>query len=70
MSLLLRFPLLVLFTIGLSLLFSLPTYWLWNELMPDIFHLPTITWLQAWGLLLLSGCLFKKSDTTPSKNND
>ena len=29
---------------------SLPFWLLWNWLVPDIFGLPTITWLQAGGL--------------------
>ncbi|HET6253740.1 MAG TPA: hypothetical protein VFE32_06690 [Puia sp.] len=31
---------------------------LWNALMPDIFHLPLITFWQALGLLLLTKILF------------
>jgi hypothetical protein len=31
---------------------------LWNALMPDIFHLPQISFWQALGLLLLSKILF------------
>jgi hypothetical protein len=31
---------------------------LWNALMPDIFHLPPITFWQSLGLLLLSKILF------------
>ena len=31
--------------------------WLWNWLMPEIFGLPTITYWQAWGLLLLAHLL-------------
>lgn len=31
---------------------------LWNALMPDIFHLPTISFWQALGLLLLAKILF------------
>jgi hypothetical protein len=34
------------------------TTWLWNALMPTIFHLPTIGFWQAVGLLLLSWLLF------------
>ena len=43
----------------IALLLTLPVYWLWNWLMPVIFELPKITMLQALGLLLLSGFLFK-----------
>lgn len=31
--------------------------WLWNWLMPEIFGLPTITYWQAWGLLVLAHLL-------------
>lgn len=52
----------------LSAVSALPVKWLWNDLMPDIFKLPQITFLQAWGLSLLSGFLFKSSTTSTSKN--
>ena len=32
---------------------------LWNNLVPDLFNGPHITWLQALGLLILSKILFK-----------
>ena len=44
-----------------GILFSLPFMWLWNWLMPLIFHLPKVTFFQSWGLILLSGILFKSS---------
>lgn len=50
-----------------SALLSLPVMWLWDAIMPDIFGLKTITWLQAWGLSLLCGMLFK-SHTTVNKD--
>ncbi len=43
----------------LLVLFGMGTMWLWNWLMPVIFKLPTITFWQAIGLLLLSQILFK-----------
>lgn len=43
----------------LALLFSLPTMWLWNWLMPSLFGITKITWLQALGVNFLSGVLFK-----------
>jgi hypothetical protein len=50
---------------GLSLLFVLPVYLLWNWLVPIIFIgggiAPHITLWQAWGILLLCGALFKSS---------
>lgn len=38
--------------------FGLVTMLLWNALMPVIFGLPVITYLQALGLLILSKILF------------
>ena len=38
---------------------SLPVMLLWDWLMPTIFGLKEITWLQAWGLMFLCGLLFK-----------
>ena len=37
---------------------SIPTWMLWNWLMPVILGLPEITLLQAFGLLLLTSCFF------------
>jgi len=36
---------------------------LWNGLLPTLFSLPTITFWQACGLLLLSGILFRTGAT-------
>lgn len=43
----------------LAFLFGFVVMWLWNWLMPDIFGLTTITYWQAWGLVVLSHILFK-----------
>ena len=48
---------------ALILLFTLPTMWLWNWLMPYIFGLPTLDFLQTMGLLILSSLLFRESGT-------
>ena len=45
----------------LAIIFSLPTMWLWNWLMPTLFGLVKINWLQALGLNVLSGILFRNS---------
>ena len=50
----------------LSFLLALPVMLLWDAVIPAIFGLPEITWLQAWGLSLLCGLLFK-SHTTSKK---
>ena len=42
---------------GFCMLFALPTYLLWNWLMP-MFGLPTLTIWQSLGLLFLCNILF------------
>jgi len=44
--------------IGFALVFSIFVQMLWNWLMPHIFNLGTITWGQAFGLILLARMLF------------
>jgi len=43
----------------LGLALGLPVMWLWNWLMPALFHLPAVGYWQAVGLLLLCHLLFK-----------
>jgi|ERR1043165_6280725 hypothetical protein len=40
------------------LAFGYVTMYLWNQLMPELFHLPTIDFRQAIGLVILSKILF------------
>lgn len=48
-----------------GLLFSLPVMWLWNAaLVPAIPGIKTIGWVQAWGILMLCGFLFKPITTS------
>lgn len=50
-----------------GLLFSLPVMWLWNiALVPAIPGIVEIGWLQAWGLLVLSGLMFKSPNSQSS----
>ena len=53
----------------LSALYAIPTYFLWNWLMPILTHFAVapITWFQAWGVNMLSGILFKSSSTSKKK---
>ncbi len=44
--------------LALVLLASFPTMLLWNWLMPEIFGLPEIGFLQALGLMVLSTFFF------------
>ena len=43
----------LLMAIPLSLLINFPVMWLWNWLMPTIFHLPSLTYWQMYGLTIL-----------------
>lgn len=67
MTKLLLFLMALCVSIIISVLFSLPVMWLWNGLMPAIFKLPEITFLQALGLNILCGILFKSNYTLQSK---
>lgn len=51
---------LILLGVVLSAIVALPVMGLWNWLMPDLFELTRITYLQAWGLSVLSGLLFSQ----------
>lgn len=42
----------------LAIVFGLVIQWLWNQLMPDIFGLPEISYWQAVGIVVLSHILF------------
>jgi hypothetical protein len=50
-----------------ALLLALPTMWLWNWLMPEIFGLIQISFWQALGLNFLAEILFKSSGSSSSK---
>lgn len=49
----------------LSFLLSWPVYMLWNGCLVDaITGVKEVTWLQAWGLSILAGLLFKSTTST------
>ncbi|HPA26005.1 MAG TPA: hypothetical protein PLK76_04590 [bacterium] len=52
-----------------SLVAAIPTYFLWNWLMPTIFGIKVVTFWQAWGINFLAGILFKSSSSSKSNNN-
>lgn len=58
----------VVVSVVLSLLLAWPVQLLWNEVMPELFGLKSITFWQALMLLLLSGFLFRSGSS--SKSND
>lgn len=48
---------------------AVPTMWLWNLLMPDLFGLQTITFTQAVCMNLLATILFKPIQFNSNKNS-
>ena len=55
----------VLLVVVISLILALPVMWLWNGcLIPAVSGVHEITWLQAWGLSILCGFLFKSSTSS------
>jgi hypothetical protein len=60
----------VVMVVAIGLLFSLPVMLLWNGcLVGAITGVNEISWLQAWGILVLAGLLFKSSDASVSKKD-
>lgn len=55
----------IIFGALVGLVFSLPVMLLWNGcLVPAITGVNDITWLQAWGLMILVNIFFKLSVST------
>ena len=42
-----------------SFVIALFVFLLWNWLMPSLFNLPRLTYIQAWGLTLLTSFLLR-----------
>ena len=65
MAIILALVFAVVLVVVLGLLFSLPVMLLWNGcLVGAISGINDITWLQAWGIMVLFGILFKTSVST------
>lgn len=47
---------------------SIPTWFLWNALLPELFGFKSITVLQALGINVLCSILFKANVTTTKSN--
>jgi hypothetical protein len=55
------------FLVFISFLLSWPVYMLWNDsLLHAVNGVNEITWMQAWGINLLCGMLFKTTVNTKS----
>lgn len=56
-------------SVAFTALFALPVEWLWNYVVPALFGLKSITFMQAWALNLLCSFLFKSSNTSTSSSS-
>lgn len=53
----------------LIFLFTFPVMWLWNLLVPELFHGPVLGFWQTFGLLVLVRLILPSTPKT-SKSND
>jgi hypothetical protein len=60
--------LVLLLTVGLSVVLAFPVKWCWNTTMPGIFHLKEIGVLEAWCLCFLATSFFRASATANSSS--
>lgn len=49
---------------------AIPVYFLWNWLMPDLFNISEITFLQSVGIMLLCSLLFKNTSSSSKQHSD
>ena len=48
----------IIIIVSMIVVFSIPLFYLWNWLMPNLFGVNKITFIQAIGIHFLSGILF------------
>ena len=53
-------------SVAMGLFLALPVMWIWNAIIPDLFHGPVIAYWQAYGIYLLCAILFKSGSTSSS----
>ena len=54
---------LVVVGIAAGALLAFPIMWMWDYVMPSVFGLPEITWLQSWALYVFCNLLFRTNVT-------
>jgi hypothetical protein len=52
--------------IGAATISAIPIWIFWNDLMPFLFSLKQVTFLQAFEISLLAACLFKSTSISKS----
>lgn len=53
--------------IGFIAIFTYPTMWIWNALVPNLFGLPELTFWQTFGLMVLIRLLIPTSTKIKSE---
>jgi hypothetical protein len=53
--------------VGVAILYAYPVKWLWNDTLPGMFGLPILSTFKAWEILVLTGMLFRSTNTSKSK---
>lgn len=53
--------------VGEAFLLFLPVMWLWNLVVPDVFGLKTLTWIQALWLTILCRLLLGRRASAEAK---
>ncbi len=54
--------------VAVAACYTVPVWFLWNWVMPDVLHVGEISLGQAWALLTLCSILFKSNPSTPDKD--
>jgi len=52
-------PFIIAFVLGIFFLFTAILRWLWNMTMPDVFGVKTVSFWQAFRIMLISALLFQ-----------
>ena len=48
-------------SVGLTAILAVPAMFLWNGILPEVFGITSVGYLQMWGLMLLASLLFHQS---------
>jgi hypothetical protein len=62
-------PFILFVTILFDLLLAYPLMWAWNYVVPGLFNLHTLTYWQAFSLLIVANMLIKGSSSSTSSKS-
>jgi hypothetical protein len=54
--------------IVVDLVLAVPLMFAWDGVMPHVFHLPTISYWQAFAMLIVAGLLVKSTSSSTSSS--